>query len=147
VLAIAALVLGALLLTRAPSAKEREDTVRQVAEDFSVALSSYDYRHLDRDLARVRAMGAGHFHFQYEDVLGGQAFRNALLQNQAVASAKVLKGPYVAAIDHQEARVFTVLDQRIAGKQPAQPQQRQVLVESILVKTGDGWKVDWVVLS
>ncbi len=146
-LAACALVLGAVLLVRGPTPDEREEDVRELAEQFSLALSSYNYRNLERDLARVQSMGAGHFRYQYQEVLGGDEFRRALETNEAVATAKIVNGPHVAALDDSEARVYTVLEQRITGKSPPEPTTRRVLVETIMVRTTDGWKVDWVVLS
>ena len=147
VLAAAAVVLGLLLALpdRGPSA-EREE-VEETAEKFAVALSSYDYRRLDRDLRNVREMGVGNFRYQYQQILGGDAFQTALRQNEAVATARVLKGPYLAELSDDEARTFTVLAQTVRGKAPAQPQTRNVRVESILVRTDDGWKVDWVEIT
>ena len=146
-LAVAAVVLGLLLaLPDRGDAAEREE-VEETAEKFAVALSSYNYRTLDRDLRTVREMGVGNFRYQYQQILGGDAFQNALRQNEAVATAKVLKGPYLAEITDDEARTFTVLAQTVRGKAPAQPQTRNVRVESILVRTDDGWKVDWVEIT
>ena len=146
-LAAAALILGlVLLLPDGGESAERRD-VEETAEDFAKALSSYDYRSLDRDLRTVREMGVGNFRYQYEQILGGDAFRNALRDNEAVATARVLKGPYLAELTDDEARTFTVLAQTVRGKAPAQPQTRNVRVESILVRTLDGWKVDWVEIT
>ena len=147
VLAVAAVVLGAVLLVRDGAGGGGETEARRVAEEFSVVLSSYDYRRLDDDLEKVKALGVGHFLYQYEAVLGGEAFRKALVDNQAVATAKVVKGPFVAAFDGDQARVYTVLEQRVEGRTPPEPTTRQVLVETMLVNTRDGWKVDWVELS
>ena len=147
VLAVAAAVVAVLLaLPDRGESAERED-VEETAEEFAVALSSYDYRHLDRDLQRVRAMGIGNFRSQYQQILGGESFQNALRENEAVATAKVLKGPYLAELTEDEARTFTVLTQTIRGKAPSEPQSRNVRVESILVRTRDGWKVDWVEIT
>ena len=118
-----------------------------MAQQFALALSSYDYHHIDRDLARVRNMGVGNFRYQYEQILGGSSFQKALRDNQAVATAKVVSGPFVASLSGQDARTFTVLTQRIQGKTTAQPETRKVRVESVLVRTPDGWKVDWVEIT
>jgi hypothetical protein len=147
VLAVAALVLGALVVFNGGEDKDRRGEVTQTAERFALALSSYDYRHISGDLAAVRAMGVGNFRYQYEEVLGGEAFRKALTDNQAVATAKVVKGPYLAVLDNDEARTFTVLEQSVRGKGQTTPQTRRVRVESILVRTVEGWRVDWVEIT
>jgi Mce-associated membrane protein len=147
VLAVAALVLGAVLLLRDTDDKDRRGEVTQTAERFALALSSYDYRHISRDLAAVRAMGVGNFRYQYDEVLGGDAFRKALTDNEAVATAKVEKGPYLDELDDDEARTFTVLEQSVRGKGQTTPQARRVRVESILVRTVRGWRIDWVEIT
>jgi Mce-associated membrane protein len=125
----------------------RQDTVKRQAATFALALASYDYRHIDRDLARVRTMGVGNFRYQYEQVLGGDAFRKALQQNQAIATSRVTRGPYIASLGADDARTFTVLEQSLRGKAQAQPQIRRVRVESILVRTPGGWRIDWVEIT
>lgn len=147
VLTVLAVAGAAVLALRGDSPRNEREEVVQQAERFALALSSYDYRRIDRDLAAVRAMGVGNFRYQYDQVLGGDAFRKALAENEAVATAKVTKGPYVAAQDSDEARTFTVLEQSLRGKGQAQPQVRRVRVESILVRTVQGWRVDWVEIT
>lgn len=147
VLAALALAGGVLLATRDETTGDRRDEVVQQAERFALALSSYDYRRIERDLAHVRSMGVGNFRYQYEQVLGGDAFRKALSENQAVATARVVKGPYVASLGDDDARTFTVLEQSLRGKAQAQPQTRRVRVESILVETVRGWRIDWVEIT
>jgi hypothetical protein len=146
-LAVAAVVLGAVLVTRDNSAQEHRREVTTTAKRFALALSSYDYRHISRDLANVRSMGVGNFRYQYEEVLGGESFRKALTDNEAIATAEVVKGPYLAVLDDDEARTFTVLKQTVRGKGQAVPQTRRVRVESILVRTAKGWRIDWVEIT
>jgi len=118
--------------------------VLERAEAFAVALTSYDYRHVDRDLARVRALSTGGFREQYEQALGSEAFRDALVANRSVATAKVVIGPLLARLGDEEARTFTVLEQRVTTTAEAEPQVRKVRVETVLVRTSSGWKVDRV---
>ncbi|MEY2478635.1 MAG: Mce-associated rane protein [Actinomycetota bacterium] len=144
----ALVVIGGLVVAlRGDGPTNRRDEVTQQAERFALALSSYNYRTIDRDLANVRAMGVGNFRYQYEQVLGGDAFRKALSENQAVATAKVVKGPYLASLTDDDARTFTVLEQSLQGKGQPQPQTRRVRVESILVRTTEGWRIDWVEIT
>jgi hypothetical protein len=147
VLALLAAVGGLAVAARRDKPSNRREEVTEQAERFALALSSYDYRTITRDLAGVRAMGVGNFRYQYEQVLGGDAFRKALLENEAVATAKVVKGPYLASLSDNDARTFTVLEQTLRGKGDAPPQTRRVRVESILVRTTDGWRIDWVEIT
>lgn len=146
-LALLALLGAAALAWRDPGrAAERSDVVR-VAERFALALSQYDYRHLDGDVARVHSLGVGYFRFQYDHVLAGSAFRDALRTNQAVATAKVVTGPMVAELGTDQARTFTVLEQSVVNKDAPNAQRRRVRVETILVKTTRGWRADWVEIT
>jgi type II secretory pathway pseudopilin PulG len=147
VVAVIVAVLAVVLATRGQGSKGRQDEVKKTASRFAVALSTYDYQHLDRDLAKVRAMGVGNFQYQYEDVLGANSFSKALSDNQAVATAKVKSGPFVAALTNDDARTFTVVSQTIKGKSAPQGETRNVRVESILVRTAKGWRIDWVQIS
>src|SRR4051794_40301838 len=74
VLAVIVAVLAVVLFTRGESEKSRQTEVKDTAERFALALSTYDYRHLDRDLGKVRNMGVGNFRYQYQDVLGANSF-------------------------------------------------------------------------
>jgi len=147
VLAVIVALLAIVLFTRGQSEKARQDQVKDTAEKFALALSTYDYHHLDRDLGKVRSMGVGNFRYQYQDVLGANSFSKALSDNQAVATAKVKSGPFVDALTKDDARTFTVVSQTIKGKSSPQGETRNVRVESILVRTPKGWRVDWVQIS
>jgi hypothetical protein len=92
-------------------------------------------------------MGVGNFPYQYKDILGGNSFASALEGNQAVAKAKVKSGPFVVALGKDDARTFTVVSQTISGKSTPKGETRSVRVESILVRTPGGWRVDWVQIS
>jgi len=146
-LAVIVAILAVVLFTRGESAKSRQADVKHTAERFALALSSYDYRHLAPDLAKVRAMGVGNFRYQYEQILGGNSFETALKNNEAIATAKITDGPFVAAIGKNDARTFTVLEQEIKGKSAPNGEKRKVRVESILVRTPSGWRVDWVEIT
>jgi hypothetical protein len=147
VLAVIVAILAIVIFSRGQSAKGRQDEVKSTAQKFALALSTYNYRHLNTDLGKVRAMGVGNFRYQYEDVLGANSFTKALSDNQAIATAKVKSGPFVAALSKDDARTFTVVAQTIKGKSAPQGETRNVRVESILVRTPKGWRVDWVQIS
>jgi len=140
-------VLAIVIFSRGESAKARQDAVKRTAEKFALALSTYNYQHLKTDLGTVRNMGVGNFRYQYEDVLGANSFTKALSDNKAVATAKVKSGPFVAALTNDDARTFTVVSQTIKGQSAPQGETRNVRVESILVRTPKGWRVDWVQIS
>jgi hypothetical protein len=147
VLAVVVAALAVVIYVRGGGEKSRQTEAKKTAERFALALSSYDYRYLDRDLGRVRGMGVGNFRYQYEQILGGNSFERALKNNEAVANAKITSGPFVAALGHDDARTFTVLSQTIKGKSAPQGETRKVRVESIIVHTPGGWRIDWVEIT
>ncbi|MBV8981788.1 MAG: hypothetical protein JO086_12870 [Acidimicrobiia bacterium] len=146
-LAVIVAVLAIVIVVRGPGAKGRQDDVKDTAQKFAIALSTYDYHHLSRDLGKVKNMGIGNFRYQYQDVLGATSFTKALSDNQAVATAKVKSGPFIAALTTDDARTFTVVSQTIKGSSSPQGETRNVRVETILVRTSAGWRVDWVQIS
>lgn len=146
VLAVAVAVAGIALVRRGPTPAERRREASDLAEVFAVRLSSYDYRHFDADFRRVVALSTGNFRSQYQQALAGDQFRKALASNQAVATAKVVDGPFAASVREDEARMFTIVEQRISGKN-AKPQVRRTRVETIMIRTVKGWRVDRVEIS
>jgi Mce-associated membrane protein len=144
VLAVVVAVLAVVIVANGQSTKERQTEVKGTARRFALALSTYDYRHLDLDLGKVRAMGVGNFPYQYHQILGGNSFESALKSNEVVATATIKSGPFVAALGKDDARTFTVLEQTITGKSAPKGETRKVRVESILVRTPAGWRIDWV---
>jgi Mce-associated membrane protein len=146
-LAVVAVVLGVVLLTRGDSPRDRRDEVVQASERFALALSSYDYRHLDADFDRVRSMSTAGFREEFEDLLGGPTFADALRASEAVSTARVQTGPLVGSLAEDEARTFTVVEQRITNKDTPEPRAVRTRVELYLVKTTQGWKIDRVSVS
>jgi hypothetical protein len=147
VLAVIVAVLAIVLTTRTQGAERRQNEVKDTAKRFAVALAAYDYRHLDRDLSTVRSMGVGNFQYQYQGILGANSFSTQVVTNQTVATAKVKDGPFVAALSSDDARTFTVVSQTINGKSSPQGQTRNLRIESTLVRTSKGWRVDGVQIS
>jgi Mce-associated membrane protein len=145
VLALAVAVAGVALVRRGPTAADRRDDALDASRRFALALSAYDYRRLDRDVAEVRALSTGTFREQYDRALDGTA-RAALRENEAVATATVLTGPLLARLGEDDARTFTVLEQRVRTKGAA-AQVRRTRVDIVLMHTNQGWKADRVEVS
>ena len=139
-----ALVLGAFLLLRGEGETGRADAVKEASERFAVALSSYDHRHLEDDFRKVRSLATTGFAEEYDQLLGGPSFADALRESEAVSTARVQSGPYIAFLTEDEARTFTVVDQQVRNRETPEPRTLRAKVELYLVKTVNGWKVDRV---
>jgi Mce-associated membrane protein len=137
-------VAGAAALRWWDGPRQQREQALHTAREFALAVSSYDYRHVDTDLARLRRLGIGNLGLQYAQVLGGPAVRNRIVENRAVATARIVSGPYLASLQRDEARTYTALEQTVTDTSSGQPQPHRVRVETILVRTPHGWKVDWV---
>lgn len=144
VLAVFVVVLGIVLLTRGQSERGRKSQVLDASQRFAVALSSYDYRHLDADFAEVRAMSTEGFQEEYDNLLGGPQFVTALKQSKAVSKATVKDGPFLARLAKDEGRTFTVVEQRITNATSPKPRVVRTRVELYLVHLVSGWRIDRV---
>jgi len=141
VVAVASLaVLGVDRATATPSAADRRADMLEVAEAFTVALTNYDYRDLDTTRRQVLELAVRGFQQEFDRLLGGSGVQQALIDNQAVATATVAVGPLIADFGDHEARTFTVVDQSVTGTGTA-PTQQRLRVEVLLVETPDGWVV------
>ena len=116
----------------------------QFSERFAVNLATYDYRHLDQDLSRVRAMTVSRFRSDYQGIQGDSTIGRAFKSNQAISTAKVASGPFVASLTKDDARVLLVVEQTTRGKSAPQPQTRRQQLDVFLVRITAGWRVDWV---
>ena len=141
-------MLGAVLLLRGDTTADRRNDVRDASEKFAVALSSYDYRHLDADFAKVRSMSTGGFRKEYNDLLGGRQFTDALTQSKARSVASVTRGPYITSLTGNEARTLTVVEQRISNADAKQARTVRTRVQLYLLHLASGgWKIDRVEIS
>ncbi|MDP1818471.1 MAG: hypothetical protein Q8K58_01080 [Acidimicrobiales bacterium] len=135
VAAVAALV-GALA---APSERERRDDLLEVGQRVTVGITSYDYNDLDASREAVLADALPSFELQFEQLLDGSGLSDALRSNEAVAAGEIAVGPMVASLEDHEARLFSVVEQQVKGKQ-TEPTTQRLRVEVTLVETPDGWR-------
>jgi Mce-associated membrane protein len=142
-LGVVALVLGLWLWSRGPSAGDRRADAVDASSRFAIALTSYDYRHLDADMAKVRSMSLAGFRDEYAGLLGTSGV-DALKASRAVSVASVAKGPFVGELTSDEARTVTVVQQRITNKDNPTARTINTRIELYLVRTSQGWKIDRV---
>jgi hypothetical protein len=140
VFAASGFVLGFDRLTDEPTEVERRQDMAEVAESFTLALTNYDYRDLASTREQVLELSVRGFEQEFDRLLGGSGVQQALIDNQAVATATVAVGPLVADFGEHEARTFAVVEQSVAGAGAA-PSQQRLRVEVLLVETPDGWVV------
>jgi hypothetical protein len=142
-LAALALVLGIVLLVQGDGGEsDRRAEVSDVSERFALALTSYDYRHLDDDFGKVKAMSTSGYADEFDDLLGGQQLAAALKKSRARSVSSVQKGPFIATVSDDEARTVTVVEQRVTNQEQPEARPVRIPVQLYLVRLASGgWKV------
>ncbi|MER6924929.1 hypothetical protein ABT314_39425, partial [Streptomyces spiralis] len=111
---------------------------------------SYDYRHLDRDFSRARALLTGHFRDQYgkttKAVVAPTATKYHGVVKATVATPADGGAPAVSVVSATPDRVVVLLFVNQATQSTQVPEPRLDLnrVRMTLTRTSDGWKVSGV---
>ncbi|MGW2748768.1 hypothetical protein [Streptomyces sp. NPDC001450] len=125
---------------------EALDTTRKAAP----VVLSYDYRHLDRDFARARALLTGAFRDQYDKttktVVGSTARKYHGVVKAAVAAPTDGGAPAVSVVSAAPDRVVVLLfvDQVTQSTQVSGSRLDLNRVRMTLTRTSGGWKVSAV---
>jgi Mce-associated membrane protein len=135
-------VLDHLGLRRLQDSERAAVSALATARSYAVDLLSYDYRTIDRDLARARGHATGPLADQYRRLaerLAPDARRRQTVQQATVVAA----GVESATPDKVQVLVFVNLITTRTG--PGQTVPRQQVTRSrarlVLVTQGDGWQV------
>ncbi|MEU8033049.1 hypothetical protein AB0C13_31185 [Streptomyces sp. NPDC049099] len=111
---------------------------------------SYDYRHLDRDFARARALLTGHFRDQYgkttQSVVAPTATKYHGVVKATVAAPGDGGAPAVSVVSAgpDKAVVLLFVNQVTESTQVPEPRLDLNRVRMTLARTADGWKVSGV---
>jgi hypothetical protein len=124
------------------SSGPQTSAVVDAARTFSVALTNFDGKSIDRDFDKVVALSAGDFRAQADQFFSTEV-RTQLKAAQASSRGEV-RSAYVQTIDDDRATVFVVVDQTIANNKSPQPQADTLRMELGLRSAKDGWLVDRV---
>ena len=137
-------MVGFLLVSKDASDAERRDEALELSEEFTVALASHDFADLDVSFDAVKRLSTGSFLDEFDRTFASPQLRAALEEAESKATAEIVTGPLLAALEDNRARTFTVVRQRVATKEEPDPVERAVRIELLLVETDDGWRVDAV---
>ncbi len=142
VLAVAAL--AGLLMARGDlqelkTHERRRTEALEAARNFAVALTSYDYRHLAADVAKVNAGAGGKFKEDYELASGAQ-FQKLVNDNKATSVGSVVSAGIVSATDVR-AVVLLAVDQKITNIRTPQGRTDPNRVVLTLERIGGKWLV------
>ncbi|MEU2051934.1 hypothetical protein [Streptomyces bungoensis] len=153
VVLVAALVAAAVLgwqYRQGRQAEQARGEALAAARKAAPVVLSYDYRHLDRDFSRARALLTGHFRDQYgkttKAVVAPTATRYHGVVKATVATPADGGAPAASVVSAAPDRAVVLLfvDQVTRSTQVPQPRLDLNRVRMTLTRTSDGWKVSGV---
>ena len=153
VVLVAALAAAAVLgwqYRQGRQAEQARGEALAVAGKAAPVVLSYDYRHLDRDFSRARALLTGHFRDQYgkttKAVVAPTATKYHGVVKATVATPTDGGAPAVSVVSATPHRAVVLLfvNQLTRSTQVSKPRLDLNRVRMTLTRTSDGWKVSGV---
>lgn len=153
VVLVAALVAAAVLgwqYRQGRQAEHARGEALTAARKTAPLVLSYDYRHLDRDFSRARALLTGHFRDQYDKttkaVVAPTATKYHGVVKATVATPADGGAPAVSVVSATPDRavVLVFVNQVTRSTQVPEPRLDLNRVRMTLTRTSDGWKVSGV---
>lgn len=150
---VAALIMAAVLgwqYRQGRQAEQARGEALAAARKAAPVVLSYDYRHLDRDFARARALLTGHFRDQYgrttKTVVAPTATRYHGVVKATVATPSDGGTPAASVVSAtpDKAVVLLFVNQVTQSTQVAEPRLDLNRVRLTLTRTSDSWKVSGV---
>ncbi|MFD4974187.1 hypothetical protein [Streptomyces sp. NPDC058424] len=150
---VAALVAAAVLgwqYRQGRQAEQARDEALAAARKAAPVVLSYDYRHLDRDFSRARALLAGHFRDQYgkttKAAVAPTATKYHGVVKATVATPADGGAPTVSVVSATTDRAVVLLfvNQVTRSTQVPEPRLDLNRVRMTLTRTSDGWKVSGI---
>jgi hypothetical protein len=137
-LALAAtLVLEVVTLRRDGGLPHAPSGAAALVRRFGVAVTSFDHRRLDADLARVLALGTPGFERDFRSAMGSD-FTARIAANRTVSVGAVVAGPQIQRVDRDRASLLVLLDQRIAAEGSDRPPDVVRVALLVTVQRGAG---------
>ncbi|AKJ09866.1 hypothetical protein ABB07_07475 [Streptomyces incarnatus] len=153
VVLVAGLVVAAVLgwqYREGRQAEQARGAALAAARQAAPVVLSYDYRHLDRDFARARALLTGHFRDQYgrttKTVVAPTATKYHGVVKATVATPSDGGAPAVSVVSASPDRAVVLLfvNQVTESTQVSEPRLDLNRVRMTLTRTSGGWKVSGV---
>jgi len=133
----ATVVLGAVAWQARRTADAGKAAV-PVARSYAKEILSYDYRHIDADIARAKKDATGSFRADYGDT--SKLVRPLSLQYHVIVVATV-KAASVVSAGPDKVVLLLFVDQKTTSTRIAGPKIDQSRVRMILVRSGGKWLV------
>ncbi|MEY2566812.1 MAG: hypothetical protein QOE35_1341 [Actinomycetota bacterium] len=97
---------------------------------FAVAVTSFDHKRLDADIARVLALGSPGFEKEFRTAMGAD-FAQRIAANNTVSTGRIVAGPRAQRVAGGLATFLVVVDQQVTSE--GGKQQPQVIRVGLLV--------------
>jgi Mce-associated membrane protein len=115
-----------------PLAQSALATARQYALDFS----TYDYRHIDQDFAKIASELTPAFRTEYQKT--SASLKSIVVQYRGVATATV-QGMGITSLTANQAVVVVFLDQQVTNTSTKTPRIDRNRLQITLQRNGSGW--------
>jgi hypothetical protein len=109
---------------------------------FAVAVTSFDHKRLDADIARVLALGTPGFEREFRGAMGPD-FTGRIATNKTVSVGDIIAGPRLQRTSAGKSTFVVVLDQTVTSD-GSQAQPQIVRVGLLVTVLDQGPKVDGV---
>jgi len=116
------------------------------AQTYAVQLTSYDYRHLDSDFNRVLGDSSPGGRFRSQFTAASTSLKPLIIQYHGVSTATVTGAGVAAGATTDRVTVVLFVDQTVTNTNSPTPRVDRNEVQITLVKSGDRWLIDDVVL-
>ena len=114
---------------------------RDVARKFAVAVTSFDHKRIDQDLARVLAFGTSGFEREFRTAMGPN-FIEGIKANKRVSKGTVVVGPSVQRTAKGRAAFLVVVAQQIVSEGSDAAPQSLTVPMLLTVSTDSSPKVE-----
>ena len=121
-LAIAAVLVLVVALAFEIAALTRDDGVPEVSpatvrltRQFAEAVTSFDHKRIDGDVARVLALGTPGFEREFRRAMGAD-FTQRVVANKTVSRGSIIAGPRPQAVTDGRATLLVVVDQQVTSE-------------------------------
>ena len=105
-----------------------------LARRFAVAVTSFDHKRLDADVARVLALGTPGFEDKFREAMGPD-FATRIAANKTVSSGRIVAGPRAQSVARGVATFLVVVDQQVTSE--GGQEQPQVIRVGLLVSVDE----------
>ncbi|MQA83898.1 MAG: MCE family protein [Streptosporangiales bacterium] len=139
VLLVALLATGGVLgyqLREIGAAQERRAAILHAARQQALDFTTLDYRHFDRDAARVLDGATGDFRNQFQR--SSKQLAQLVRENKAISEGEVLSADIVSA-DADSARVIVVADSTVTNVSSKEPRPRHYRLQVDMVHRNGRW--------